>query len=66
VRNDNAGGKKPGGLNLHTGKGGLQDALNQYIKELGYTRAQWNALPEEVRRMHLRRYYAGLGIPFPL
>jgi hypothetical protein len=66
VRNDNAGGAKPGGENYHTGVGGFQQALNQYIKDLGYTRAQWNTLPEEVRLLNLRRYYAGLGIPFPL
>lgn len=64
VRNDNAGGKIPGGINLHTGKDGFQDSLNQYIGELGFTRTQWVALPEETRRVYLRRYYVSLGIPF--
>jgi hypothetical protein len=64
VRNDNAGGRVPGGVNLHTGKGGLQNSLNQHIRELGYTRAEWISLPEEARLVHLRRYYASIGIPF--
>lgn len=66
VRNDNAGGRVPGGVNLHTAKGGFQTALNDHIKkDLGFTIKQWNDLPDEVRKLHLRRYYASLGIPFP-
>lgn len=65
VRNDNAGGRVSGGENWHTGPGGFQQSLNQHIQELGYSRQQWNALPTGVRQLHLRRYYASLGIPFP-
>ncbi|MBL8855715.1 MAG: hypothetical protein JNK57_17235 [Planctomycetaceae bacterium] len=66
VRNDNSGGIVPGGVNLHTAKGGFQTALNYHIKkDLGLTIKQWNNLPDEKRRLHLRRYYASLGIPFP-
>ncbi len=66
VRNDNAGGKVPGGVNLHTAKGGFQTALRQHItKDLGFTVREWNKLPDSVRKLHLARYYASLGIPFP-
>ncbi|MEE2641332.1 MAG: hypothetical protein VX768_11950 [Planctomycetota bacterium] len=66
VRNDNAGGRVPGGVNLHTGKGGFQTALTDHIKkDLGFTIKQWNDLPDATRKLHLRRYCASLGIPFP-
>jgi hypothetical protein len=65
VRNDNAGGKVDGGKNYHTAEGGVQTSLEAHVQELGFTRKQWNALPQEQRLLHLRRYYAGLGIPFP-
>jgi hypothetical protein len=66
VRNDNAGGRVPGGKNLHTAKGGFQTALNDHIKkDLGFTIKQWNGLPDATRKLHLRRYYASFGIPFP-
>jgi len=66
VRNDNAGGRVPDGVNLHTAKGGFQTALNDHItKDLGFTIKQWNDLPDATRKLHLRRYYASLGIPFP-
>ena len=65
VRNDNAGGKVAGGLNYHTGPGGFQQALDQHIKDLGYSRKSWNALPDNTRLTHLRRYYSSFGIPFP-
>jgi hypothetical protein len=67
VRNDNAGGRIPGGINLHTGKGGFQTALRQHItKDLGFTIKDWSALSDAVRQLHLRRYYASFGIPFPM
>lgn len=65
VRNDNAGGRVPDGINYHTGPGGFQSALNAHIKELGFTREQWNSLPDETRLVYLRRYYSSLGVPFP-
>ena len=66
VRNDNANGSVPGGVNLHTAKGGLQTSLNDHIKnDLGFTIKQWNELPDGTRQLHLRRYYASFGIPFP-
>jgi hypothetical protein len=66
VRNDNSGGRVPGGVNLHTAKGGFQTSLNDHIKkDLGFTMKQWNELPDATRQLHLRRYYASLGIPFP-
>ena len=67
VRNDNSGGKVPGGVNMHTAKGGFQTSLREHItKDLRMTIKEWNALSDSVRHMHLRRYYASLGIPFPL
>jgi len=66
VRNDNSGGKVPGGQNYHTGQGGFQTSLNKHIThELGMSRSQWISLSDVERKIHLRRYYASLGIPFP-
>ena len=66
LRNDNAGGTVPGGVNLHTRAGGFQASLRQHItQDLGFSISQWNNLPDSVRIMHLKRYYASLGIPFP-
>jgi hypothetical protein len=57
--------KVSGGLNFHTGKDGLQRALNAHIRErLGLTPQQFGALPDEVRLPFLRRYYGSIGIPF--
>jgi hypothetical protein len=65
VRNDNAGGKIPGGLNFHTAKSGFQTSLKDYIKEVVGGISNWNALSHADRLVALRRYYGSLGIPFP-
>lgn len=65
VLNDNSPRTTPGGTNFHTGRGGFQHSLNQHIRELGYTRQQWNGLPEPSRQVILRRYYSSLGVPYP-
>ena len=64
VRNDNLPRRVPGGVNAHTGPGGFHQSLDAHLAELGYTRAQYRALPTAQRRVILRRYYAGVGIPF--
>ena len=65
VRNDNAGGKVAGGVNIHTGEGGFQASLRKHITEdLGFSINQWNDLTDSTRILHLKRYYASLGIPF--
>ena len=58
VLNENSGGRVPRGQNYHTGSGGFQQSLDAHIDQLGYTRSQYNALPNETRLLTLRRYYA--------
>ena len=65
VRNDNQGGRIPGGMNYHTAKGGFQTAFTDFYKSMGYSTREYNSLPEPTRQVMLRSFWSSLGAPYP-
>jgi len=64
VRNDNSGGKVPGGINFHTGPDGIHDTLDQALDDMGYSKQDYRQMTVEQKNPILTSVYKSLGIPY--